>query len=260
MQRYRLAAPAALLVMLVTLTPVFAAPAHAQAGSATLVAVVTDTAGRPLADAAVWVGLRMSELTDERGRVTIHRIPAGEHLLRVRHDTHRTASVVLAIEEGATVEVEVELEPAMSAIELPGITVRAERRAPHLVRQGFYDRQAQGLGSFADRDRIERLGAAGDLCRVFDELRGFMASSPAGRCVVLSRRGVSLPAGGSGGSRLCSPTFMVDGAIWDRDMVASLSPVHVEAVEGYAGPGTTPGRFTRGMANFCGTIVIWLRW
>jgi hypothetical protein len=57
----------------------------------------------------------------------------------------------------------------------------------------------------------------------------------------------------------CTPTFVVDGGLWAPDMVAMLAPIHVEAVEGYAGPATTPPRFTRGMANSCGTIVIWLR-
>jgi hypothetical protein len=115
-----------------------------------------------------------------------------------------------------------------------------------------------------ERDDVTRLGAAGDLCRVFDQLRGFTAFSAYGRCVVTSRRGVGLSLSPDGRSaqapRACTPTFLVDGAQWDSDMVAGLSPIHVEAVEGYAGPGTTPGRFVRGMGHFCGTILIWLRW
>jgi hypothetical protein len=246
------------------------ATADAQGRPSSLTAVVTDTTGAPLPGAAVWVGMRISALTDEAGRVTIRQIPPGEYLVRVRHDTHLTESVLLGIEPGASVEIEVELEPA-HAIQLPGISVAVERRAPHLVRHGFYERKAQGLGSFVERDRIEQLGAAGDLCRVFDELRGFTAWSPDGRCVVQSRRGVSLPpmglragrgalADGGSSSRLCTPTFYVDGSIWDASMVATLSPVHVEAVEGYAGPASTPIQFSRAMANSCGSIVIWMRW
>jgi hypothetical protein len=60
-------------------------------------------------------------------------------------------------------------------------------------------------------------------------------------------------------SRPCTPTFYVDGSIWDASMVATLSPVHVEAVEGYSGPASTPLRFARAMSNFCGSIVIWMR-
>lgn len=176
---------------------------------------------------------------------------------------YQTESVILAFEAGAHVEVEVDLEPAITAIQLPGITVQAERRPLHLVREGFYDRRQRGLGSFLERDVIRRLGAAGDLCRVFDELRGFNAWSPYGRCVVSSGGSVGLRltdgAGAAGMSAGCPPTFLVDGASWDGEMVASLSPIHVEAVEGYRGVATTPGRFIRGMGNPCGTILIWLR-
>jgi hypothetical protein len=250
------------------------AAANAQGRPASLTAVVTDTTGAPLPGAAVWVGMRISALTDEAGRVTIRPIPPGEYLVRFRHDTHLTESVLLEIEPGASVAIEVELVRA-DPIHLPGISVAVERRAPHLVRHGFYERKAQGLGSFVERDRIAQLGAAGDLCRVFDELRGFTAWSPDGRCVVRSTRGVSVPPTGlragrgalayerstSGlNSRLCTPTFYVDGSIWDASMVATLSPLHVEAVEGYAGPVSTPMQFSRAMSNFCGSIVIWMRW
>jgi hypothetical protein len=243
------------LLLAVGLLPLVPGPVPAQAGSASLVARVTDTAGQPLADAAVWVGMRISALTDEAGQVTIRDIPPGEHLVRFRHDAHVTESVMIAFERGARVEIEAELEPAIAAIPLPGITVHAERRPRHLVQEGFYSRREQGLGSFLEREEIARLGAAGDLCRAFDQLRGFTAWSPYGQCVVTSRRGVSLGTG----SRACTPNFLVDGAPWSPTMVATLSPVHVEAIEGYAGPGTTPGRFVRGMANLCGTIVIWTR-
>jgi hypothetical protein len=251
--------------------------ADAQFRRATLAALVTDTAGTPLPGAAVWVGQRISALTDENGRVTIRQIPAGDYLVRARHDTHLAESVMLRIERSANVEVDFELEPA-HVIRLPGISVAVERRPRYLVQSGFYERKVRGIGSYVERDRIQQLGAAGDLCMVFNELRGFSAWSPDGRCRVRSNRGMSMPRTGlrpqSAGpgasafnpswqsvtSRGCTPMFYVDGVPWDAGSVSSLPPIHVEAVEGYAGPATTPPQFTRGLDNYCGTIVIWLRW
>lgn len=241
---------------------------HAQGRTASLVAVVSDTLGTPLPGAVIWVGMRINAVADDAGRATIRHIPPGEYLVRARHDAHFTASIMLDIGPGATVEVEFDLEPA-DVIQLPGISVAAERRAPHLVREGYFRRKNQRLGSFVDRDRIEQLGVAGDLCRVFNELRGFTTSSAFGNCAVRSTRGVSslrnvaAPRGSSSWysttSRSCTPAFYVNGSPWDADMVATLAPNHVEAVEGYAGPATTPPRFVGAMTNFCGTIVIWLR-
>jgi hypothetical protein len=59
---------------------------------------------------------------------------------------------MIAFERGARVEIEAELEPAIAAIPLPGITVHAERRPRHLVQEGFYSRREQGLGSFLERE------------------------------------------------------------------------------------------------------------
>jgi hypothetical protein len=251
--------------------------ADAQFRRATLAALVTDTTGTPLPGAAVWVGQRINALTDEDGRVTIRQIPPGEYLVRARHDTHLAESVMLMIERNANVEVEFELEPA-DVIRLPGISVAVERRPRYLVQMGFYERKVRGIGSYVERERIQQLGAAGDLCMVFSELRGFSAWSPTGQCEVRTHRGMSVPRIGlrplSAGpgvsafnqtwqsvtSRGCTPAFYVDGVPWDPGMVSSLAPIHVEAVEGYAGPATTPPQFTRGLANYCGTIVIWLRW
>jgi hypothetical protein len=242
-----------------TLTGVLPASAQAQRGRATVHAQVSDTAGNPLAGAVVWVGLRLSVLTDQLGRATLRDIPAGVHLVRAGHDRYRTESVLLEIAAGATVEVDFEMVGSTVDYELAPITVEVQRRVPQLVRTGYYDRKRIGVGSFVERDEIARWDGYPDVDVIVRSLRGFdTRPNPNGFGFhVVSTRGTTTlePE-----RFYCRPDIIVDGFPADLDMLYSLSPSHIEAIEGYSGPASTPQEFRMGLNSMtCGIIVIWTR-
>jgi len=57
-------------------------------------------------------------------------------------------------------------------------------------------------------------------------------------------------------SKNCVPQYWVDGRRVSDFEIDDLPASHIEGVELYAGPATTPGEFRR-QGVMCGTVVIW---
>lgn len=230
-----------------------AAPAHAQqrGRTARLSVVVVDSAARPVPGTRVQVsGAPAAAWSDSAGLAAVERIPTGSRLVQIERTGYVPENAVIRFDPGSDLRIQVTLTSAPFTLDT--LQVVAWRQRAALARAGFYARQRQGLGSFLTREELDRAPAASDLGNVLARLRGFTVTRPGGRLMVLSTRGP-----GSLQSGDCVPAVFVDGLPADMELLGSLTPGDVEAVEGYAGSAAAPGEYAS--ASVCGVILVWTR-
>lgn len=183
-------------------------------------------------------------LTGENGRFQFDAIPPGTYHLSVEALGYRTLadSVEFSGDEDR-VEVRIELVP--QALELEPVVVAVPTRS-YLTRVGFNERRERGMGTYLDRDEVNRRATlqVSDIFYTIAGARVQQRSGP-GRYADVTFRGG------------CVPDLFVDGVRTIRGTsVDDILSVHdVEAMEVYRG-GLIPGRFSS--AN-CGAIVVWTR-
>lgn len=261
------------LLAAVAAAPAAAAQAPTAADSAaryvTLVGVVRDTSGRPLAGAEVRAGATQLTVSDADGSFLLTGVEPDTVQLLVRRIGYRPADVVLAANAGLRVELLVRMVPA--AVELGTITVEGRTMDTRLWQSGFYERQKVGSGTFFDPEFLARHRGTID---------GLVREAPGVR-VDRDRYGRSVARGRFGGG-WCSLNVFIDGVYvrWANDVGIDqlLSRQEVLAVEIYprgtqvpatlagytaAGggvmlsPGGTGGGASGG--SDCGVISFWTK-
>lgn len=224
--------------------------------AATLVVTVTDqSTGSPIDGATVRVsGVTGSATTDAEGRARLPGIGPGARMLSVRRIGYGMAQALVEFETGATLEAEVTLRP--EAVELEGVRVTSWGRRTTLVRNGFYDRQKAGMGTYLVREQIESMRPM-HLTDVFRRVRGFrvLPKPRGGGYFVASSRGV---ASISTSNQLCLPLVFLDGVQMGQDALDFVPWSDVEAIESYAGPASIPAQYNPS-GSACGAILIWTR-
>jgi len=159
---------------------------------------------------------------------------------------------------GGLLEVEVWLPPL--PFELAPVTVTGERRVDALAVVGFYERKERGIGTFIERDELERRGSV----RISDALYGINGVQvPEPRPRFGSPEGLLNPEVYiRRGANVCRPAFYVDGAMVSdgNEPVRPddyMTTTDIEAIEVYVGQLAVPLEFNNGGA--CGTVLIWSR-
>lgn len=232
------------------LSIVFASNGLGQASRprATLIGIVRDTAGVPVANTRLTTTGLMT-LSDSAGRFSIGGLPSGNTAVFVRRLGFEPLDLSVRLLEGRTDSIDVVL--TVLAQDLPGMTTTA-RTIADVRLADFYRHKQTGIGTFLDRMEIERRHAQ----RISDILRRI----PGAR-VVSDRGGRSgVRMRGSGGGRDCPPDVWIDGV-----RAAGMSPDDiplgdVEALEVYRGPAGVPPEMNTRLGNpACGAIVIWTR-
>lgn len=182
-------------------------------------------------------------VTNTSGHFAFHDVPAGVQEIEVSHIAYATASELVNVPEGSTVQLWIEVEP--DAIDVGSIDVRVAILNPRLEDEGFYDRNRMGFGHFFDEI----------------DLRGRTLSS------ALREGGVSLAGGASvfasypyfrRSGRTCAPVLWLDRRmirLRGFEMEALVEPRSIAAMEIYR-PGNTPGEFMYTSPD-CGAIVFW---
>jgi hypothetical protein len=223
-----------------------------------VVIVVVDFDSRaPIRDAVMELpGLELRAVTDRFGRVTFPEVRPGRHQLRVEHLGYgvHVSPIAVAAEPGMF-----EVHVPAQALALRGIEV-AVRSARELRRRGRGVRQ-----NVIDREDIERLSRivehVGHLAERIPGLRvqeTYYATGGGLRDGVCVRS----PRGGSvrtlsAAAVPCAVVFLDDMPVADGDILLSLSPDVIEAVEFVnaveAGPryGTVAGQ--------AGVLLVWTR-
>ncbi|GMV05930.1 MAG: hypothetical protein AMXMBFR53_22070 [Gemmatimonadota bacterium] len=219
------------------------ASARQAAGAALRGTVVDAATGDGVEGAEVALSGRGRAVTDGRGRFRFDRVDPGRYVLEVSRLGYRIRTDTLAVPEGQSLEVT--LEVSMEAIPLPGLTVVT--RSLLLEARGFYERRSQGFrGVFMDRPAIEDR----DPLYVADLFRNIPGVEVVDGARLRMSQSVTLRGGGTG----CEPALWLDGIRSGMRNYDFIRPDHLEGIEVYTGGGA-PGKFN----DLCGTIVIWTR-
>ena len=218
-------------------------------GPARLTVRVRRSDGRRVSGAVVHVaGSRETALSNDSGTAHLVDLPSGSRMLQVRAvgfvPVHEHVRLLQRPEPN---EVDVTLTDARSYLD----TVRVvARRVFSRDASGFERRKRMGLGTFIDRDVIDRK-------RPFyttELFRGIPAVTLSqgrfGSTLVLMR-------GSFGGT--CSPAVYVDGLRFGSGDIDFVSfPEDLEAVEVYVRGSQSPPMFSDPRGT-CGSIVLWSR-
>lgn len=245
------------LVLAAALAALLTAPATAQQGTATLVAVVTDAAtGEPLGDAQVRLrGLRAGGATDGSGRLTLRGLPSGTVAVEVTRLGYNTLLAEVALLAGLSRNLPLEMR--VDPVALDPIRAQATTREgwarQMLEGRGFFQRRQTGQGVFMARNEIARSNAR-TMTQLLSRFRRLnidydeWGPTPPTRRQQQSRTP----------RRACRPAFFVDGILVEGFDVNSVRPESIEALEIYRGASELPPAFNRG-TNGCGAVLIWTR-
>lgn len=249
------AVPAALLLA----PPHAAAQEEAGAGEppATLFGTVRSAgSGEPVKGVEIRILPEEIRVTsDADGNFRIGEVPPGESRLVLRYLGGESGEIPVTLDAGADEELHVEVYGKV----VRGGELRVEVTRPRGERSpgmaGFWDRQAQGQGTFITPEEIRGHGGQ----RLADVFRGRMGieihectESPSDECF-----------GFRSSHRQCSPDLFLDGALVSTagpgaSVLTDLPVQWVKAIEIYPGPAETPPEF-RGVDAACGAVVVWTR-
>lgn len=213
---------------------------------------VDEAAGIPIAGVAIRVlNAPLAAVTDEAGRFSIARVPAGDYTLRIEHFSYQAANAKLAVRAE---DLDIAISLGVSAIALDPIVVTAfSRRLEHV---GYYDRERRGIGTFINHKQIAQMNVTNgsDLLRRVPGVR--LVPQP-------SRR--NNPQNSTLGRGSCRFRFIVDGVRTLADFEMDfLTPDALEGIEVYRGTAEVPADFralvgTDAGQPMCGVIVAWTR-
>ncbi|MDB4879625.1 MAG: hypothetical protein JWL60_1071 [Gemmatimonadetes bacterium] len=217
----------------------------------TLVGIVRDSTGRPVADVELRLnGGDVRARTSDAGGFRIAAAPVGFTRVGVRRLGFAPSLLDVNLRAGRIDSLVVTLT-ALAAV-LPGVTIADEHESySRKVLAGFWERRSRGFGHFLTRDEIAQRNAStfADLLR---RLPNISVLSVNGRQTVRLKRVM--------GGRDCPPQYFVDGMRLEAASPEEFVPQDVEALEVYSGPATTPAQFApRPFTYTCGAIVIWTR-
>jgi len=223
-------------------------PARAQRRTGTLIGIVRDEAGTPVASvevAAIKHGLAVR--TDSVGRFLLAALPSGALDLTFRRLAFEPVVVTIDLSANDTTEVEVKL--TVVAQRLTGVIVN-DRAPKKRVLEGFEARRRQGIGYFVTREQIVKRDPRllSDMLRMIPGT--ILIAGDAGRIQLRFTRS----------ARNCPPQFFVDGILATGMGIDDVAVSDVEGVEIFAGAAGLPSEFSRMRSTSnCGTVLIWTR-
>lgn len=230
-----------------------AATTEAQSRQSTLFGIViVDSSRAPVEGAAVSIAGRESgAVSDSLGRFVLRDIAMGIHEVVVRSIGYRPLAVHVTF---ATDSVEREF----ALVRVPVLDTVAVRQSA--VIPSFEEHRAIGLGYFLTRAELEPQEGR-KLSEIITQIRGIRIEygTNARAWVISSRRSL-----GRGGGP-CLPMVYLDDLVVYRSRYAeprfdinSVLVGQIEAIEFYAGPATTPAKYSR-LHSDCGVLVIHTR-
>ena len=223
-------------------------PASGTAQNPSVVGVVRDSAGVPIALAEVTV-MGKKVLTDSLGRFFVSHLLTDSVRVAVRRLGYDSVSFMLSSDDASKNSVDVVLRRLASTLETVDVEEMELRSKTAL--KGFDERKQRGLGVFVSRSDIEKRNTR-LLSDVLRTQRGVIMSS--GRYGLRTIRFTNYQ------SKNCVPLVWLDGQRAPELDIDAVSARDVEGVELYQSMSTTPAEFHRGNTGVeCGTIVIWTK-
>jgi len=246
-----------------------AAPAFGQI-TVTGIVLAVDAQGAAVAGAEVSVASAEAR-TNPQGRFQISGVSRGTHIVRARKIGYLERSVSVDLGASDTIFLTLVLQPTQQTLD----TVRVSGARPAPGMQGFYDRKAQGIGTFLGREELDKEQSR-ELDEVLSRLVGLrVIRLGGGDAAVATSRGMSSvrrqSKGGDASDRArgatseCYSQVIVDGMRLFQPApgatlfnVNTFQPETVEGIEWYRSAAETPAQYSSLSAE-CGTLVIWTR-
>lgn len=212
--------------------------------------VVSAVTGEPLGGASISLrGSRSGAISDSTGRFSLPSTPSGHDTLDVRYVGYESGFVEVYLEPARTTRLVLLLSP--TTVRLAELEVEIPRRNPGAVMlEGFRRRMNRGMGTFFDREDIERRNprSTSDLLRGVQGLRVAPHQGIGRTQVTVGRSGTT-----------CRPEIFVDGLHLAGASVDDVIVPDLGGVEVYPGPALVPARFAAMAPTQCGAIIIWTR-
>jgi len=237
--------------LIVALLAIGAASMEAQGARVT--GVVLDSTRAPISGATVSVdGHRDEARSDSTGRFALAGVAVGARRLRVRRVGAAPVERAIVVVEGRAAEVEIVLDALAQRLPAVEVSAASVRLVGVMGGSDFAGRQRMGGGTFFSRARIDSLRPrrVHDLFRMTSGLA--VHSLPDNQVKLVTKRGMM------GVVSKCEVALFLDGVRVPHDVLAELQVDHVEAIEAYGGPASTPVAFG-GTGSVCGAAAIWSR-
>ena len=221
----------------------------------------------------------LTAMTNRNGFFAFQDIDPGLYVVTVSHLAFEDREVVVRVDGGTAIQLNVDL--LSDAIPIEGITVSVLPRRLFSDMVDLQRRMELGFGSFMMRDELAlRGGTLGTALQGQLGVQVLNGTNRAGERFVVLRNARDLNQQGVAGAEVlggadtgvtfdyCYPAVWVDGRRWSRPKVGGVGhdPVDfsqfitedIEAIEIYRGAASVPGEFGGGDAA-CGAVILWTR-
>ena len=231
------------------------AGAQEQARTAAVAGTVRDSADRPIGRAEILVeATPLAALSDDSGRFHLAGVPAGRHGFLIRKLGYDPVAFETTLAPDSTLVLAVRMITVQA---LDAAVVTGERRSPRLVRDGFYERQRTGIGSYLSPEQIATRSWATRPSEILRGVRGLKVTCGRISCRVRSQ--TPYPEGP------CMWVW-VDGKYMRGELDDAVSVTQIYAMEVYEHNAMVPLKFQGPMpmkgailskGGGCGAIAVW---
>ncbi|MEP6492702.1 MAG: TonB-dependent receptor [bacterium] len=249
MREHAFESPARFTIGALGALALMAGPLAAQVRTGSIMGIVRDDAGTPLASVEVTATKQsLTVRTDSAGKFLLAALPAGPVDLSFRRLAFEPVAITMMLPANDTTEVEVKL--TVVAQRLSAVMVQGHPGKVRVLTE-FEARRKAGIGHFITRAQIEQRHPVllSDMLRMIPG--AILAQGETGKTNLRFSRVAR---------NNCPPMFYVDGIQVTGFTIDDMPPGDVEGVELYAGTAGLPPEFNRMRSTSnCGSVLIWTR-
>ena len=214
-------------------------------GTAQLNGTVVGADGKPLEGAQVYlVGAAVGARADSRGIFHLSGLPAGTQTVEVRQLSYAPKRFTVDLSPSRESRLTAVMDAKAQVLGEVTVQGKATSNIP-----GFDSRAKRGIGTFLDRDEIEKRQSV-LTTDLFRTIPGLTVGFDGNNYVVQSSRGSGCPV-----------QWYLDGSPFDNSdnsLDQMIRPDDIEAVEVYKSASEVPVQF-QGQNGSCGTILVWTK-
>ncbi|MFG1691700.1 carboxypeptidase regulatory-like domain-containing protein [Gemmatimonadota bacterium] len=207
-------------------------------------------------------------LTNQMGRFTFEDVPAGNHVIEIKHLSYGTREYPINVAAGGGAQVDIAL--SKDPIELEPIVVTAQSAAWVRTMSGFFERMERGLGHFVTPEdlAVSRPSSLGDAIHSVPGVRLLLRNDPESRgrnrYMIVLQSAIRMRGTQAGP---CAALVFIDGMQVGRNSgdpapsdfdPSDVAGGDIAAIEIYRGASELPAEFA-GSESGCGVVVVWTK-